>query len=551
MAYVKPGVEITQRQQTVSPVLTNPDLYAAIVGPSYQVVEISDSGRTTDFTHDYGVTVATGATTAINLFSGVSFSTTSLTVDSSSIYVDIVGKLNNALKGTRLHIPPGHAGLSYDAPSTTLTINRTLLSGIANMTSSDYLISGSISIGWRALNSGYVGQCIPVESITDVEGFAGKIGPENPLAFGLNQSIANSNRLTYAVPMAGIDNGDHTAALNILAAKEVYAIAPMDFLTSAQATTYGTHCTTRSAATEKMERIAFTCIDPSITGTASADATTIASIGTSIANKRLFYVHPVLGYYSAKVHISQLHPNYVTNVFLAGKIGSYENVRPILNQRVQVTNSAGGQVTYFSGQEITAAVWSGMAHATTGSVDYVEALVPVPGYYWAAAVAGQVAGQAPQQGFTNLPIAGSMTRVKYSNDYFTQTQLNEIATGGTYIIHQSTPQAAPSCRHQLSTDMSSIELRELNITKVLDYTAKLIRNTLTPFIGRYNITPEFLKVMTMSLNSIGDRLVREGVIIGMRVLQVAQSTTERDNVLVTVEVQVPYPVNYIKITLTF
>jgi hypothetical protein len=99
--------------------------------------------------------------------------------------------------------------------------------------------------------------------------------------------------------------------------------------------------------------------------------------------------------------------------------------------------------------------------------------------------------------------------------------------------------------------MSSIETRELNITTVVDYVSKYLRNALTPYIGRYNITPQFLNLMNMTIDGLKNKLIREGIIQNLIVEELAQSTTERDTLLVTISLGLSYPLNYIKITLAF
>ncbi len=532
MAYVKPGVQVTQKQQTISPTLIAPDLPAVIIGPSYRVVEIAE--RTTNFTHDYGVRLGP-TTTDINLFSGVTFDTTALSNlanNTNLIYVDIVGATASSI-GQTLHIPPGHASVTLS--TNTITITKTMLSGI---TTPDLWVSGFVKVGWRTLDTSLVGQMVQIESQTDVEGLIGKRVPENPAGFGASIAINNAGTAIYAVTMSGTDSDHHDDSLDLLSSQEVYAIGPVLPLTAAIAANYAAHTTARSTPTEKMERIAFGNITRTITGTASTDATTIAASNLSFANKRFFSVHPHVGYYTANRHVSTVYPSYLN----AMNDSALTGIPAILEERIETSTT-----TYYKGQAINTAVWSGISSVRS----FVFASVPITGAYWCAAAAGQVAGNVPQQGLTNLPVAGNLSRVKYSNDYFSQTNLNTIAAGGTYIIHQNSPASVPTCRHQLSTDMSSVETRELSITKTVDFVSKYLRNALISYIGRYNITSQFLSLVGMTLDGLRQNLIRDGIVTDMNILSITQSTTERDNLLVSIEIAVPYPCNYIKITLAF
>lgn len=172
----------------------------------------------------------------------------------------------------------------------------------------------------------------------------------------------------------------------------------------------------------------------------------------------------------------------------------------------------------------------------------------VDGYYATACVAGMIGELAPQQGFTNYPITG-LTRVVGSNDFFTNTQMNVMAAGGAYILVQDTEGAAVSCRHQLSTDMTSIETRELSITKDIDYCAKFLRIGLRNYIGRSNITQPFLDNLSTVLQGLVNFLEENFVIIGGNINNLIQDADNPDTVLVDVTLDVPYPCNYVRIVL--
>jgi hypothetical protein len=171
-----------------------------------------------------------------------------------------------------------------------------------------------------------------------------------------------------------------------------------------------------------------------------------------------------------------------------------------------------------------------------------------PGYYATAAVAGMVGQLPPQQGFTNYPITG-LTRVVGSNDMFTEKQLNVMAAGGVYILVQDSEGAPVICRHQLSTDMSSIETRELSITKIVDYVAKFQRAGLRNFIGRVNITSAFLDQLGTVVQGQQDFLAEAGVVIGMTTNNLLQDADAPDTIILDETLDPPYPCNYLRLTI--
>jgi len=172
----------------------------------------------------------------------------------------------------------------------------------------------------------------------------------------------------------------------------------------------------------------------------------------------------------------------------------------------------------------------------------------IEGYYGACAMAGMVGQQAPAQPFTQFPIVG-FTGVKGSNDQFTQSQLDQMAGGGAYLLIQESEGAPLVCRHQTSTDLTSIEKRELSITKTIDYTAKVLRTAVRPYIGRYNITQSLLDTLgTILQGSIGF-IIESGNLNAAAIKNIVQDATQRDRILIDVELDVPYPCNYIRISL--
>jgi len=172
----------------------------------------------------------------------------------------------------------------------------------------------------------------------------------------------------------------------------------------------------------------------------------------------------------------------------------------------------------------------------------------VKAYYATAAIVGMVGQLPPQQGFTNYPITG-LVKVTGSNDMFTETQLNIMAAGGVYILVQDSEGAPVISRHQLSTDLTSIEKRELSITKVVDYTAKFVRAGLRNFIGRSNITQAFLDQLSTVCQGLMNFLTENGVLNGAEINNIIQSEDQPDTVLIDITLDVPYPCNYIRVTL--
>ncbi len=172
----------------------------------------------------------------------------------------------------------------------------------------------------------------------------------------------------------------------------------------------------------------------------------------------------------------------------------------------------------------------------------------IEGFYMNAAIAGMIAQQPPQQSFTNFPMTG-FTRVIGSNDTFSERQLNVMAAGGAYIIVQDSQSAPLIARMALTTDLTSIETRTDSITKVVDFTAKFMRKGVRNFIGRFNITQAFLDSLGSVIQGLIGFLVETGVLIGGTLNNLIQDEDSPDTVLIDITLDVPYPCNYIRLTL--
>jgi hypothetical protein len=190
--------------------------------------------------------------------------------------------------------------------------------------------------------------------------------------------------------------------------------------------------------------------------------------------------------------------------------------------------------------------WMTFPDAAAATIGGLETLID--GFYLNAAIVGMMGQQPPQQSFTNFPMAG-FTRVLGSNDTFTEKQMNIMAAGGTYIIEQSVAGGPLTSRMALTTDLTSIETRTDSITKVVDFVAKFLRTGLKNFIGRFNITQGFLDSLGSVLQGLLGFLVETGVLIGANVNNIIQDEDAPDTVLIDVTLDVPFPCNYIRLTL--
>ena len=553
MAYVKPGVQITQIAASSSPTLIAPDLVAAVVAPAYQVVPSDGPGS-----YNYGTASSTQNT--LITFSGL---TNNMYLDKNSVYVDLV--VTNAVTGglsagSRLSLQPSQFNISNGATSFILA---------SGLVSTGYN-GAKIFCGYRAMRTDLGNQFLTLDSQQAYNGYFGSTFNQqvwdNPLPFALSLAGANTGTAVYGVAIKADDYSsviasgtilsENQAAMQVLSTNEVYAIAPYTEDPTTLAA-YQVHVDTLSQPINKKERIAF--LAPQINWYTAGGAqvynpyladnpTTANNIQNavySVLDKRVFYVYPDCVYFAvSNCQIQKINPTFINNMY-----NLQTNECAILNSQYTLTDINGNFIaTYNPGTIITAAVWAVLASAA--NVYQYDVLIPMPGCFLAACIAGQVSGENPEQGFTNLPFAGP-TKLKYSNDWFTESQLNQMETGlgGAYIIVQVGNSVF--ARHQLSTNATTVEYRELSITKSVDYTAKFIRNTVVGYIGRSLITPTFITALGTIINGLGVSLTKNGHLNSFTLTSLAQDSVSLDQVDGIITVVPMYPVDYIDINLVF
>jgi len=442
----------------------------------------------------------------------------------------------------------------------------------------------------------------------DVDTMIAAIGPistENPLALACFLALSNAPTqsvsaigvaaTTPAAPMGTV--AAHASVLDFLEAKEVYGVAPMTDSTFVQQL-YGTHVSSMSRPEERGERIAIIWQgEPSKSTDISIQSGEDAETNGS-DNSLTVGTNPVSAIVGAgisdpddipadadlymEVILVSLGETTVRNYSIASANGVVLTLRTTFAADENIdgffsTTALDGTddltaLTYAirvrgsdlvipgtdipdSGAIATAAAEQGTAYSnrrvfmTYGrSVDTViEGVVTnVPGYYVSAAISGMIGEQAPQQPFTRVSING-FSRVYGTDDTFSENQLDTIADGGRYILINQGGRVAS--RHQRSTATTSIEARELSITKAIDFLAKGLRATNRVYIGRYVINPGFIDQLVMSNEGFLARTVQAGVVNSAALRSVLQDESAPDTVLVEVEVAPAYPCNKIRITI--
>ena len=463
---------------------------------------------------------------------------------------------------------------------------------------------GSLMVAYKALRLDVTPQAkkaalLNFSDIITLETALGPLTPDNPLALMLYFMMLNAPGITISgvgVPEVSAAEPDGTvagyeAALTFLEPQEVYALAPGSQEGGVHQAC-ASHVVAMSAPEAGGERIVF--INPAMPDEA-LPALVGSGEGDSLPSANWFDTH--ISSLASDLLSHNINPIgtipvsdglYLT---VAGDTGKY-NIAQISGTRVLVRvafapgqNDDGFYATPSAlsgtliGDGFSIHVRGDKLVTSTGLPDYdaiaqayadlggtylnrrvrmtapqkvgaiingVEALIP--GYYVCGALAGMTGQLPPQQGFTNYPITG-FTRVVGSNDVFSRKQMNISAGGGTWWVIQSTAGAPLQTRMQVTTDLTSVETREHSITSIVDFVAKFMRAGLRNFIGLFNITQPFLDSLSTVVQGQLAFLREAGILVGGDLNNLIQDSTAPDTVLIDVTLDVPYPCNYIRLTL--
>jgi len=441
------------------------------------------------------------------------------------------------------------------------------------------------------------------DSPGDVTDLIEPVSVDNPLALGLYFALLNSSNAQ--VSGIGVDEisadqpygttDAYERVLDFLESKEVYTLVPLTHDMTVLALEL-THVTTMSEPAYKGERLCLGAVEfparaPSVSlasgtdGNAAGTPSTLFSTGITNLSQLVLAagitptgtIDPDEGLYldidadDKHYSIKSINGDTLTLRYQAADFAAGENddsfyaesyapqtisgtfaVRKRGALLVDANGNANKNAIADAYQDIAAGFgnrrfWHHALRNVKATLDGIEQVIP--SFYWCAAKAGAIAGQPPQQSFTNFPITG-FSAVTGTNDFFSDRQMNRMAAGGNCIPIQETVQGPIFERMSLTTDMTSIETRTDSITKVLDFTSKFIRRMLRTYIGKFNINQNYLDTLSHVLSGARAFLTGTGVLMDMDINEIVQNADEPDSVDVDITADPPYPCNYIRVRLT-
>lgn len=186
------------------------------------------------------------------------------------------------------------------------------------------------------------------------------------------------------------------------------------------------------------------------------------------------------------------------------------------------------------------------SYAVYGDGVSIAGVQNAPGYVLAAASAGMRAGSYPQRPLSLMSYASASAAPTVN---LTEDQLNTLAGRGVWII-ASNDDGSVYNRHQLSTDMSSMETREQSYTTNFDEISLSNKAVFAALLGKSNISEGLLEIMgsrivanltTKTKNAPTEEIGPQ--LRGFSALSIQQDATLADHVYMDVEYNFNAPFN--------
>lgn len=433
--------------------------------------------------------------------------------------------------------------------------------------------SGEVHFAYRALRTDLSGAVQTITTTGDITGILGASSDRNPLALGVQLALANTTTQVRAIAVPSDDLLGYQAALELAQGQRLYALVPLTQDTATVAA-FQAHCDQLSTPQEALWRIAL--VNTAIPTTQNIGPYSSSFVNANGGNNTISVIagNYVLTASNATFMSDGVVAGDIINVTAAtgtpSQVGTLQVQQVLNNQQVVVaaTGSATA-VSYYVSRQLTKtqkAQAIAAASKTFGDKRVIHVqpdtvgvtingvVKYLPGYYLCAALGGMVAGFPVQQGFTNVGVAG-ISDLKYSNFYFTRAQMNTMAEAGTFLFVQETQGSIPYVRHELTTDVSVLEYRELLVVKNWDFLSYFFRDKLMPFIGKWNITADTLNTIRQTIVSSaelvkGQKLPKIGApLLGYKIVSLAQDPNNKDSLNIVLNISVVYPLNYVNLYL--
>ncbi len=440
--------------------------------------------------------------------------------------------------------------------------------------------------------------CNEVNALSDVssinDAISGPLHPDNPLKWGVFRALSNSNGTE--VKFASVCNPDELEGwadvLELIVGRDdVYGCVPLTKWDKVL-DLFAAHVNAMSAPTQALWRVLWLNLSgvPEIPVVHAGSAvvnhveatTTDGEVALGVIEDDSF----TSGTQYTILRCTSLNADFVENDVRPGDIlrcqfvgdgfGTYTYSEYVIDEvqaedQLRLLTGPGGPITVASKFEI----WRNLT-ATEEAAEVakqagawgdrrIRAVWPdrvedggdvFEGYHLCATLAGLTSGVLPHQGLTNLEITG-YTNMNRTIQKFNRTQLDAMAVAGVWIVTQDPVEGDVYTRHAVTTaDYDDLNKREEMITRNVDSISFRFKDHFKPYIGVTNITPTTLEILTLEAKTLLTVLKTTNVTVNLGaqlidgdLVEVRQHLTLKDNVLMTINLTVPYALNVLAVRL--
>jgi hypothetical protein len=437
--------------------------------------------------------------------------------------------------------------------------------------------SGDIYIHWRALLDSHADKIYSIDQIGDISTvFSTPADPENPLVYGVEKALLNSNGTSVRfMAVATDDVAGYTSVIDKLEIRDdIYSVVPLTQNKSILDLFAG-HVNGVSTPEGALWRVAFFSqkidnpsprlgVSSTVTGAISFNSTTglyelslltpsdgsVNFLSTDEFGDTLIKSGDVVRYNFDLDNSGNTIYQTVTvdKALTSTKLQLLNGTTTAADTRFEVYRTLDSEDL-----AIKIGLSSGVFHSRRVYNIYPDVIasggVDVPGYYLAAAIAGLVGGVVPHQGLTNVTITGfdNANNVVHK---FNRSQLDSMANAGTWIVTHDLKTGEVYTRQELSTDLTDVNSQELMVTKNVDSISYLFKNNLRRFIGRANVTPRLLATISTEIVSTISYLQNNGFtndlgsqLVDATIASIKPHPLLKDRIVVVLNLTVPYPLN--------
>lgn len=444
------------------------------------------------------------------------------------------------------------------------------------------VVGGRMYVEYRAFLADLCSEINAIQDVGEIDAIPGALSPDNPLKWGVYKALTNSNgtAVKYIAVCDPTTLTSWTDALGVTVGRDdVYGIVPLtrdqavldacvanvNAQSSAEAGRWRSVWVSLLGRTEKAVVSAATSTDGELVLATLADDPETSDTQYTLlevpGGNAAFLTNGVRAGDTVRYLYTTSFGEPSWTEFVVDAVLSEDSLRLLTGHSVAIGVAQKIEVWHpLSRTEMAADVAS---QAAAYGNKRVRAVWPdvvssggtsMEGYHLCAALAGLRSGVVPQQGLTNVELAG-FDDLSRTTDLFNQDQLNVMAASGVWIVTKNSAGNVVA-RHALSTNRSGLTEQEEMITANVDSISYFFQTQFAPYIGRSNVTPSFLSVLR-ALTESGiaylksvNYLERLGAqLIDATIVELRQHAVLRDRIVIVLSLQVPAPANNIEVYL--